>query len=78
MSCPIINWCTFTSGYPNASWRQFDWYFGDGSTATGRTVTHTFSAVGTYFIFHGAYSPFMWPTDDRMFIVRDNGGSESP
>lgn len=29
---------------------QFQWNFGDGRTASGKTITHTFSAPATYFV----------------------------
>jgi hypothetical protein len=61
--------CTFTSGYPQKDLQTFDWDFGDGSTATGRTVTHTYAAAGTYFVYHGALRVLEWPSDARMLII---------
>jgi hypothetical protein len=37
-----------TSGVPPGTAVQIEWNFGDGGTATGQTVTHTYSAPGTY------------------------------
>ncbi len=34
----------------------FEWQFGDGTTLSGRTVTHEFSAVGTYDVVLFAYN----------------------
>jgi PKD repeat protein len=37
-----------TSGLPAGTPVQIEWDFGDGATATGATVTHTYDAPGTY------------------------------
>jgi PKD repeat protein len=37
---------TFTSSEPNCS--SWGWDFGDGTSGTGRTITKTYSTVGTY------------------------------
>lgn len=47
--------CTFTSGHSSEPGRFFDWDFGDGTTAGGRTVTHTYAKSGHYHIFHGTF-----------------------
>jgi hypothetical protein len=37
-----------TSGVPSGTPVNIQWSFGDGATASGLTVTHTYSAPGTY------------------------------
>jgi hypothetical protein len=37
-----------TSGLPQGTAVTIQWDFGDGGTATGQTVTHTYAAPGTY------------------------------
>ena len=49
----IDNWTVVLSGANSAadedgSIVEYEWTFGDGATATGSTVTHTYSANGTY------------------------------
>lgn len=50
-----VRTCTFTSGYadPGDGSRIFDWDFGDGTTGVGRSVVHTYSRSGQFFVFHG-------------------------
>jgi|GEM_PF-2082209 len=63
--------CTFTSGWPdpgNGS-RIFDWDFGDGATAMGYQVTHTFSGPATYFVYHGMTGILEWPSDAQMVTI---------
>ncbi|MBE7162705.1 MAG: PKD domain-containing protein, partial [Williamsia herbipolensis] len=43
---------------PDGSIAAYDWTFGDGGTATGRTASHTYAAAGTY-------SVVLTVTDDR-------------
>jgi PKD repeat protein len=38
------------TGSSNAAFPQFTWDFGDGQTAPGATVSHTYSSPGTYYI----------------------------
>jgi gliding motility-associated-like protein len=49
--------CTYTTftfydsstySVSNSTYNSNKWYFGDGTTATGATVTHSYSATGTY------------------------------
>ena len=39
-----------SAGSPTNPITQFRWDFGDGSSATGQTATHSFSTAGTYFV----------------------------
>jgi PKD repeat protein len=45
-SAPTGTALTFTSNEPNAA--SYSWNFGDGSSATTRTATHSFSTSGAY------------------------------
>jgi len=47
----------------DGSIETYEWEFGDGSTATGETVTHTYESVGTY--------------DATLTVVDDAGGANS-
>src|SRR6266704_900238 len=40
--------CTFTGSATDAPGSPFTWDFGDGTTGTGMTVTHSYSRRGTY------------------------------
>ena len=40
--------CTFTGSATDAPGSPFTWDFGDGTTGTGITVTHSYSRRGTY------------------------------
>ncbi len=48
------------SGDPDGKLVRYEWYFGDGTTALGRVVTHEFLAGGSF---------------DVTLLVRDNDGS---
>ncbi len=49
-TCQLIS----TASEPGVSLRyRYHWDFGDGTTATGRIVTHTFPATGQYFVVSG-------------------------
>jgi len=65
--------CTFTSGYPDQSTgglhELFDWDFGDGTSGTSHTTTHTYSGPGTFFVFHGAMWGIQLWTDARILRV---------
>ncbi len=39
------------SSDPDGSIRTYQWYFGDGATATGPTPTHKYTRSGTYRVF---------------------------
>jgi hypothetical protein len=70
VSC-IGRTCTFTSGYPNPGdgSRVYDWDFGDGVTATGFSVSHTYPRAGVFHVFHGVLGILEWPTDARIIVV---------
>jgi hypothetical protein len=63
--------CTFTSGWPDPGdgSRIFDWDLGDGTTATGHQVTHTFAGPATYFVYHGMTGVLEWPSDSLIVTV---------
>lgn len=61
--------CTFTSGYAPNGLRFYDWDFGDGTTGTGYSVTHTFPKSGWYHVYHGVIGALEWPTDLQVIKV---------
>lgn len=65
--------CTFTSGYSdNGQGFVYDWDFGDGATAVGRVVTHTYSKRGLYHVYHGTPRVSVFgsqPSDARIIEV---------
>ncbi len=54
------------SSDPDGSIVSYDWAFGDGSTGSGQTATHTYDAVG-------AFTPSLTVTDDRGASHSSNG-----
>ena len=47
-SSPLTVAFNATSSYASGSIASYDWVFGDGTTGTGPTPSHTFQNVGTY------------------------------
>lgn len=55
-----VNFDASTSRDPDGQIVRYDWNFGDGSTATGKIVSHTFNIAGNYNI--------------RLTVTDDKGG----
>ncbi len=54
------------SNDPDGSIASYEWAFGDGSTGSGRTITHTYDAAGSY-------TPSLTVTDNRGASHSQNG-----
>jgi len=67
VNCIGKNAITFENTTPNTS--TYDWDFGDGKTASGAKVTHSFSSPGTYKVIHTAQSIFGCQSKDTIKII---------
>jgi len=47
----VIQFNGTRSADPGGSIRTYQWYFGDGATATGPTPTHKYAKQGTFRVF---------------------------
>jgi PKD repeat protein len=74
--------CTFDaagSDDPDGTIEVFDWNFGDGTTGSGESVTHTFDDAGTYIVtLAGTDDDGAVGTTSRDVVVMPDVGNEPP
>ncbi len=70
INCIGKNTITFDNRTPNTT--SYNWEFGDGNTAIGQIVTHSYATPGNYNVIHTASSNYGCSSKDTIKVIASN------